>query len=317
METQRATIISSVSVSTRMNRSVLVTGASGFVGPFMVARLREAGFRVTGTGDGPRSSQLPADLAWQSVDLTRPTDVKRLAREWWGVVHLASNSVPQSFRSTADTLGNVAMTLELLEHLEPCRFLFISSCQVYRPEAANLTEASATRPPGRYGMSKLLCEQAVLAHADRHDVRIARPFNHLGPGMVATLAIPSLIRRLCEEPESPAPLRMHGQNSVRDFIDVEDVTSAYLAIMRADEPRERVFNVCTGIPRSIGDVARAVLDLMGSRRTIEFENIKLSSDDSQRLVGDPSRLIDATGWRPTRSLEQSLETMLRHSRSDS
>jgi GDP-4-dehydro-6-deoxy-D-mannose reductase len=294
-----------------MSRDVLVTGANGFVGRFMIGRLLDAGYHVTGAGRGDRPTTLPAQVAWQSVDLTRANDVKRLAVNWWAVVHLASNSVPQSFNSTSDTLANVAMTLELLEHLAPCRFLFVSSCQVYQPGSGSLSETSPTRPPGRYGMSKLLCEHAVLARADRHDVRIARPFNHLGPGMVATLAIPSLIRRLCSEHETEAPLRMHGQNSVRDFIDVEDVVSAYLALIQVDGPRERVFNVCTGVPRSIGDVAAVVLALMGSRRTVEFENAKLSSDDSQRLVGDATRLTKITGWRPARTLEQSLRAMLR------
>ena len=293
-----------------MTRDVLVTGASGFVGQFMVSRLLDAGYRVTGTGRESRPPQLPKEVAWRRVDLMQATDVKRLAREWWAVVHLASNSIPQSFKSTADTLSNVTMTLELLEHLAPCRFLFVSSCQVYQPGPGLLSETSPTRPPGRYGMSKLLCEEAVLAFGDRHDVRIGRPFNHLGPGMVSTLAIPSLVRRLCAERDAQVPLRMHGQDSVRDFIDVEDVVSAYLTLIELDNPPERVFNVCTGVARRISEIADGVLKLAGSTRKVEFENAKLSSDDSQQLAGDPSRLMQLTGWRPSRTLEESLRSML-------
>lgn len=293
-----------------MNRHVLVTGAGGFVGRAMASRLLGAGYRVTGIGRGDRPSQLPADAAWRTVDLTRNSEVKRVDGDWWAVVHLASNSIPQRFNSTADILGNVAMTIELLERLTPCRFLFASSCQVYQPGPGLLSETSPTQPPGRYGMSKLLCEQAVLACGERYDVRIARPFNHLGPGMVPVLAIPSLVRRLCAERKSRAPLRMRGQNSIRDFIDVEDVVSAYMTLIELDNPSERVFNVCTGIARSIGEIADIALKLVGSTRTVEFENVKLSSDDSQQCVGDPSRIMRLTDWRPRHTLEESVNSML-------
>jgi nucleoside-diphosphate-sugar epimerase len=104
---------------------------------------------------------------------------------------------------------------------------------------------------------------------------------------------------------------MHGRNSTRDFIDVEDVASAYRSLIELDAPEERIFNVCTGVPRTIAEVARVVLALTGSRRTLEFENAKLSSDDTESLVGDASRLTRLTGWRPTRSLEESLSAMVR------
>ena len=295
-----------------MMRDVLVTGAGGFVGRFMVARLLKAGYRVTGTGRDDRPRGMASEVEWRKADLLRAAEIKLLRGNWWGVFHLASNSVPQSFKSSADTLANVAMTLELLEQMESCRFLFASSCQVYQPGPGLLSERSPTRPAGRYGMSKLLCEQVVLACGGRHDVRIARPFNHLGPGMVPTLAIPSLVRRVFEERESKGALRMLGQNSVRDFIDVEDVVSAYLTLMEIDGPLERIFNVCTGVALSISEVADRVLKLIGSTRAIEFENAKLSSDDSQRLVGDPSRLMHLTSWRPGRTLDGSLACMLRN-----
>lgn len=297
-----------------MSRRVLVTGAGGFVGRFMVAKLLAAGYHVTGTGRGGRPSELPDEVQWRDVDLLRNSDIRRLDERWWAVVHLASNSVPQSFKSSRDTLDNVAMTLELLEHLAPCRFLFSSSCHVYQPSAGLLCESSPARPPGRYGMSKLLCEQAVLAFGDRHDVRIARPFNHLGPGMVPGLAIPSLVRRVCAERESESSLRMFGQNSIRDFIDVEDVVSAYLKLIELDDPGYRVFNVCTGVARSIGEIADHVLRLTGSTRSVEFENAKLSSDESERLVGDPSRVTRVTGWRPRQSLDASLSSMIEEAR---
>ena len=276
----------------------------------MASRLLQAGYRVTGIGRRGRPAQLSADVAWRVVDLTRISDFKVLDGDWWAVVHLASNSIPQRFTSTADILGNVQMTIELLERLPPCRFLFASSCQVYQPGPGLLSEMSPAQPPGRYGMSKLLCEQAVLAFANRHDVRIARPFNHLGPGMVPALAIPSLVRRLCAERESRVPLRMHGRNSVRDFIDVDDVASAYMTLIELDNPRERIFNVCSGVARSIGEIADIALKLAGSARAVQFENAKLSSDDSQRCVGDPNRLISLTGWRPRRAVEESLRSML-------
>ena len=208
-------------------------------------------------------------------------------------------------------LLNLEITLKLLEHLRDTRVLLVSSCHVYAPSDLRRKETDPIVPQGRYGLSKHLTEQLAPHYQAELDIRVARPFNHLGPGQRPELVVPSLLRRLTSSsPDDRSPVLMAGWNSVRDFIDVRDVVSAYLAILDLESPAHTTFNVCTGRATSIGDVVRTVLDLQGVQREIQFQGHPNSTDDIPFLVGDPTRLAEATGWTAQQSLADSLHTML-------
>ena len=234
-----------------------------------------------------------------------------LPRHWDGVIHLAGASIPSLFATPAPVLLNLEITLKLLEHLRDTRVLLVSSCHVYAPSDLRRKETDPIVPQGRYGLSKHLTEQLAPHYQAELDIRVARPFNHLGPGQRPELVVPSLLRRLSSSsPDDRSPVLMAGWNSVRDFIDVRDVVSAYLAILDLESPAHTTFNVCTGRATSIGDVVRTVLDLQGMQREIQFQGHPNSTDDIPFLVGDPTRLAEATGWTAQQSLADSLHTML-------
>lgn len=293
-----------------MNRSILLTGASGFVGQHVARLLVARGFEVSALQRGSMGVDLPPGLTPIYADLSDVASMAAVPKRWHGVIHLAGASVPSLFNTTAPVQQNLAMSMNLLEHIEAARVLLVSSCHVYAPSTRPQREEGTIVPQGRYGLSKHLVEQLAPHYASRLDIRIARPFNHLGPQQRPELVIPSLLRRLAGSRDEGSPVLMKGMNSVRDFIDVRDVAEAYLAILAPDAPEDRTFNVCTGRPRSIGDLVSAVLDLLGSNREVRFEGNPNSSDDIPYLVGCPDRLTAATGWRPALSLEQSLQAML-------
>ena len=123
--------------------------------------------------------------------------------------------------------------------------------------------------------------------------------------------VSSLLERLLAAPDGDrSPVLMAGWNSVRDFIDVQDVTAAYLAILDLDAPTHRTFNVCTGMATSIQEVVQTVLDLLGQEREISFQSKPNSNDDIPYLVGDPSLLSHAAGWTARHSLTDSLCSMI-------
>lgn len=285
----------------------LVTGASGFVGRYLAEALLARGHRVTGLDLAPGPG-LPEGVEPLAADLRDPATLAALPREWDGVVHLAGASIPSAFVTWAPVSANLEMTVHLLDHLRAGRVLLVSSCHVYGGGPRPFREDDPLRPAGLYGLSKHLLEQLAPRYADRLDLRVARPFNHLGPGLRPELMVPSLLARLMG---TTGPVRMEGRDSVRDFIDVRDVVAAYLAILDLEPPADRVFNACTGTGRSIASIVGATLALLGQDRPVVFAGVGNSADDSEALVGDPARLQAATGWRPTRSLNDSLESMLR------
>jgi GDP-4-dehydro-6-deoxy-D-mannose reductase len=291
-------------------RSFLITGASGFVGHHMAAALLAQGHRVAAL-DLKVDPNLPEGVEPWPVDLRNPTSLEALPRRWDGVIHLAGASIPSQFTTPAPVLLNLEITLNLLNHLRDSRVLLVSSCHVYASAPTPRKESDPLRPQGLYGLSKHLMEQMEPHFEGRLDLRVARPFNHLGPGLRPELMLPSLMARLAGlAPEDDAPVLMKGLNSTRDFIDVRDVVRAYLAILDLDSPAQRTFNVCTGRATSIEEVVRTLMTLQGRMREIRFLGSPNSADDLAYLVGDPARLTQATGWSPRHSLSDSLESML-------
>jgi len=288
-------------------KSILVTGASGFVGLHMIRLLLEKGYAVTALDLGARPN-LPPEVEFRSVDLRDAGSLTALSRTWDGVIHLAGASIPSLFASPAPVLLNLELTLNLLNHLRESRVLLVSSCHVYGPTAARCKETDPIAPQGLYGLSKHLVEQVAPHYQERMEVRVARPFNHLGPGLRPELMVPSLLRRLAALPDDDSPVQMEGLNSTRDFIDVRDVAAAYLAILELEAPAFRTFNVCTGQGHSIEAVVRTAMALLGRVRPVQFRDWPNSSGDIPYLVGDPDRLA-AAGWRARYTLPDSLSSM--------
>jgi len=293
-----------------MERRILITGAAGFVGSHLTQVLLQSGFEVVALDANPKAA-LPPGVQLIQANLADPASLAGVPRDWWGVVHLAAISVPSLFVTTAPVVANLQMTLNLLEHLQSARTLLVSSCHVYAPSDRPRKETDLIEPQGRYGLSKFLCEQLAQHYGKKLDIRIARPFNHIGAGMPQNLMIPSMIRRILEHPvDDLSPVVMTGNNSIRDFIDVRDVAAGYLAILGLENPKSRIYNVCTGRAVSIREVVETTLRLNGSSRTVEFQSQVVSADDIEYIVGHPGTLNRESGWKASFSLEQSLRSLL-------
>lgn len=289
-------------------QTLLVTGASGFVGHHVVAEASRRGFRVTATGRGARPLRLNPGAEWLDLDLTVESAVKKLPREWGRVVHLAAVSIPSQYASPGPTVASLKMLLNLVAHLASARFLCVSSCHVYAPGADPKSERASVAPAGAYGAAKAMAEIAALS--GRHlDVRVARPFNHIGRGMHPDLFVPTLVRRVASL-RADEPILMDGRDSVRDFLDVEDICRAYLAILDLDDPGDRIFNVCSSKGTTISDLARLIVAASGRSNAVVFPGRSMSTDDVDILVGDAQKLEAASNWKPRITIEEAVSRLL-------
>ena len=284
---------------------VLVTGAQGFVGGHLLARL------------GARA--LPVD-----VDVTDAKAVLRAvaAAAPVAVVHLAAvSSVGASWEDVGETWRvNTVGTVNVLEAVRleapDTRILVASTGDVYgRADVVPTPEDAPLAPVSPYAASKaaaeLACEQARLAGVD---VVVARAFQHEGPGRDERFAIGSWAAQIARAEGAGGGTVHVGDLTVRrDIGDVRDVCSAYLLLLDASVAAG-VYNVATGRTVEMREVLEKLIALSGVAVEVEPDPSRMRPADVPVLAGDPSRLRAATGWNPRIPLEQTLADTLEAAR---
>lgn len=92
---------------------------------------------------------------------------------------------------------------------------------------------------------------------------------------------------------------------------MRDVADAYLALLEQGESGE-IYNVCSGVERSIRSMLELMIALGGVRAPVEQDSGRLRHSEQPRMCGDPGKIVRSTGWRPATPLETSLRDALVH-----
>ena len=286
----------------------LITGAGGFVGPYLTAHLESCGDEVVGT-------DLEADV----------TDAEGIRKAFLdarpnAVYHLAAAShVGTSWSAPVDVLrvnaeGSLNVFLAALEAGVE-RVLLIGSAEEYghiTPELLPVTETTSLRPVSPYGASKAAAEMMAshAFHGRGLPVVCVRAFNHLGPGQSDALVTGSIAKQVAAaERAGSGVIRTGDLSPRRDFTDVRDVVRAYRLLVERGEPGE-AYNVCSGRDVAIRDVA----DHLAGQATVdirfELDPDRVRPVDVPVVRGDNTKLRAATGWTPELTLEQTLDDVL-------
>ena len=286
----------------------LVTGATGFVGRYLLEALGDAGYETLACGGPHDTDALPIDLLElaslrAALDLGRPDVVFHLA---------AATFVPDAIASPmAAYVTNVRGTANVAQAVRDyardsgtaVRLLFTSSAEVYGVQPSEnfpLRESCAPNPANPYAASKAAAEMLLLGemHAFGLDVVIARAFNHIGPGQSDRFVVASFAAQLAKIAAGGAPQLYVGNiDAKRDFLDVRDVVRAYVALAR-DGEAGAIYNVCSGAARSIRDVLRELIIAAHVAVEVRDDPERLRPSDVPLFVGDASKLRAATGWEP-------------------
>ncbi|RYD85468.1 MAG: NAD-dependent epimerase/dehydratase family protein [Verrucomicrobiaceae bacterium] len=306
---------------------ILVTGAGGFVGTKLVSRLRKRFpdaefFLADHTAKASITHEVDIADAEAVDDLikeTQPTILFHLA----AVAAVASSFADPRYTWRTNALGTLNLVISISAHAPDCHFIFISSAEVYgrstfagRPVAEN----ALLLPANPYAVTKAAADLLVQEAAGRSlFATILRPFNHTGPGQTTSFVVPAFCSQIAriEKGLQPPVIKVGELEDERDFLDVEDVVDAYVAVAERGRelPSGLVLNIASSQPRKIGDILQLLLSLSSVPIAVEVDHSRLRASRVPRIVGEASRARTLLNWHPTRDLTKTISDLLFYWRS--
>jgi UDP-glucose 4-epimerase len=298
--------------------SALVTGAAGFIGSHLCARLRSEGVRVRGI-DSMSSHYARAlkelnlaalahdpEFTFEEIDLL-DCDPGALTDGIDVVFHLAARpGVRDSWSDFDDYVhNNVRATKVLLDAFvdSPAPFVYASSSSVYGNAAALPVSEDAPRTPiSPYGATKVMTEVMAGAYAAAHGLHTVglRYFTVYGPRQRPDMGLAKFI----ESAAAGRPIAIYGDGrQLRDFTYVDDVVEATLLAARHGRGGS-VYNVASSNPQPLLTVLEALGEVLGAELELVHEENKLG--DVRDTWGDVSRAASDLGYAPTATLDEGL-----------
>ena len=304
--------------------SVVVTGAAGFIGSHLAARLLELGEDVVGIdcltdyydvslkGSNLRSLLDHPRFRFERVDLAED-ELRSFLADASRVYHLAAQ--PGVRNSWGDEFGsyvrnNIVATQRLLEAMlgSKARIVFASSSSVYgEADRYPTPEDSTPQPISPYGVTKLCSEQLVMAYRRSAglDARCVRYFTVYGPRQRPDMAF----SRFIAAARTGDAVEVYGDGEqVRDFTFVADAVEATIRAGSVADPGGAIFNVGGGSRVTVRRVLATLAEILG--RQIDIRELPAQPGDVRETGADLRRAAAILGWRPAVSLDDGLRAQV-------
>jgi GDP-4-dehydro-6-deoxy-D-mannose reductase len=307
----------------------LITGITGFVGSHLAEYLLKKDYEVFGSvrwrskRDNIAHLEASKSVTLFETDIKDPLSVRQTVSEARPdeIYHLAAQSfVPASWSAPAETLDtNIQGQLNILEAarevVPDARLHVVGSSEEYGlvyPNEVPINEDQPLRPMSPYGVSKVAQDMLGWQYFQSFGMNVVRTraFNHTGPRRGEVFVTSNFAKQLAEiKMGRRTPVMKVGNlDAKRDFTDVRDTIRAYhLAVTKA-EPGT-VFNISSGVGRSIQSVLDLLLEISGLDVQVEQDPSRMRPSDVMVLEGSSERIKKALGWQPEIPFEKTMKDL--------
>jgi NAD dependent epimerase/dehydratase len=307
-------------------KSVLVTGAGGFIGSHLTEHLVnltanvKTFVRYNSRNDWGLLELLPKDKLDKVEVITgdlKDVDAIRHAAEDVDIIfHLGSLiAIPYSYLHPRETIEtNIIGTLNVLtaareEGIE--KVIHTSTSEVYgTAKYIPIDENHPLQGQSPYSASKIGADKIAESFFRSYDlpVSIIRPFNTFGPRQSARAVIPTIISQALTRKK----IVLGSLHPTRDYTYIEDLVEAFINVAESPKSVGEVINIGSNFEMSIGDLANKIFSLVGKNAEINTDPARVRPQDSEveRLWCDNTKAKRLLGWQPTASLEEGLKTTI-------
>lgn len=267
-------------------KKVVITGASGFVGKKLVAKLKDGKGVNVAVFDSKRNS------------LFMPRTLRDLVKESDVFYHLAAVNDPLNSGILKTNILGTWGVLEAVRRYAPdLRFVFASSFAVYKTPLLGevINEESPTSPRNIYGFTKLVGEKLCLFYSKMFGIKVSivRISNIYGPGMPPFRH--SVVSTFIERIKNGKSVEISGSGKqIRDFIYIDDVLDALISIGDLDN-QAVILNICSGEDVSINSLVKIIERKFGKKVKKIYRKEK---KEGGYWKGDNKRAFDLLSWKP-------------------
>jgi len=295
-------------------KTVLITGATGFVGSCLTHRLINVSYDIhiikREQSNIWRIKNILNRVMVHNVDLADSNSLEKLVKNIKPdiIFHTATYGGYPFQRDIKKIIeSNFLVTINLINACSKIEFdIFVNtgSSSEYGLKSKPMSETDLLEPIDDYGVAKasatLFCQ--AKARSERLPIVTLRLFSPYGYYEEPTRLVPSVIRS-CLLGENP---KVSSPDSVRDFIFIEDVIDAYMKIIETSHIGGQMFNIGYGQQHSVGDVVNKIVELTGNKVRPKWGSVPKRTNEPNIWQADISKANNILKWEPKYSLEEGL-----------
>lgn len=277
-----------------MKKSVLITGASGFIGKHLTRKIS--------------NYVLPIDKNGKKIDLRVREKVLEL-KKVDVVIHLAGKTPSkENFSKNVFFDHNVKGTLNILEYCvkkKIQKLIFVSSYVYGKPKYNPIDEKHIVQPHNSYTKSKFLAEELCKSYGKEFgiDVIILRPFNIFGDLQKSGFLVSNIIKSINDKKQ----ITILNKKNKRDYLFIDDLVDAIIKMLDYESKFE-IFNVGSGESHTFEELVKICEIKSGRKLKKKIQTSKINN--IPRIQADITKIKKKTGWHPNYNFEEGLEKIL-------